>query len=88
VLTWRRYTGGSLRFRLANDLAQSGCLRSLGFLVIEVVRHWFNHRKYTALMSTLQPERVTARWSQVSDQLGATGRHADEGTAQEVPPTS
>jgi len=39
----------------------------VGFLVMEAVRYWFNHRKYTALLSTVQPERVTERGSQVSD---------------------
>src|SRR5215470_5960434 len=27
----------------------------VGFLVMEAVRYWFNHRKYTALLSALQP---------------------------------
>jgi len=60
----------------------------VGFLVMEAVRYWFNHRKYTALLSTGQPERVTERGSQASDQLGTIGRRANEGAAQEVPPTS
>jgi hypothetical protein len=60
----------------------------VGFLVMEAVRYWFNHRKYTALLSALQPEPVTERGSQPSDRPGATERRAEGGTAQQVPPTS
>src|SRR5215469_18754466 len=60
----------------------------VGFLVMEAVRYWFNHRKYAALLSTLEQDRVTDRGNQASDQLGATGRRADGGTAQQVPLTS
>ena len=60
----------------------------VGFLVIEAVRYCFNHRKYTVLLTTLQQDGVTERGNQASDHLGATGRRADGGTAQQVPPTS
>ena len=33
----------------------------VGFLVMEAVRYWFNHRKYAALLSALRPERVPQR---------------------------
>lgn len=59
----------------------------VGFLVMEAVRYWFNYRKYTALLTTLRPERVTQTGSQTTDQLGATERCADTGAAQ-APPTS
>ena len=60
----------------------------VGFLVMEAVRYWFNHRKYTALLSGLQPEQVTERGSQARDRLGATEQRADGDAAQEAPPTS
>jgi len=60
----------------------------VGFLVMEAVRYWFNHRKYTALLSALHPEPVTESSSQAGDQLGATERRAEGGTAQQLPPTS
>ena len=53
----------------------------VGFLVMEAVRYWFNHRKYTALLSALRPE------GQASDQPRATERRADGGALQEAPPT-
>jgi hypothetical protein len=59
----------------------------VGFLVMEAVRYWFNHRKYTALLSGLQPEQVTERDSQARDRLGATEQRADGDAAQEAPPT-
>jgi hypothetical protein len=59
----------------------------VGFLVMEAVRYWFNHRKYTALLSALRPERVTERGSQASDLPGGTERRADGGVVQEAPPT-
>jgi len=59
----------------------------VGFLVMEAVRYWINHRKYTALLRGLRPERVTQRGSQASDQLGATEQRANGAAAQEAPPT-
>jgi hypothetical protein len=60
----------------------------VGFLVMEAVRYWFNHRKYTALLSALQPEPATASSSRASDQLEATERGAEGGTTQQLPPPS
>jgi hypothetical protein len=31
----------------------------VGFLVMEAVRYWFNHRKYAVLLSALQPKQGT-----------------------------
>jgi hypothetical protein len=59
----------------------------VGFLVMEAVRYWINHRKYTALLSGLRPEQGAERGSQASNQLGETEQRADGGGAQEVPPT-
>jgi hypothetical protein len=60
----------------------------VGFLVMEAVRYWFNHRKYAALMSALRPARGAERGGQASDQLGVTVTSAsDGGAAQEAPPT-
>jgi hypothetical protein len=59
----------------------------VGFLVMEAVRYWFNHRKYTALLSALRPEGVTERGSQAGDQPGATERGPDADAVQEAPPT-
>src|SRR5215467_1537385 len=59
----------------------------VGFLVMEAVRYWINHRKYTALMSGLQPERVPERGSQLSAKLGPTDQRAVGGAAEEAPPT-
>ena len=53
----------------------------VGFLVMEAVRYWFNHRKYTAMLSALRPQ------GQASDQPRATERRADGGALQEAPPT-
>jgi len=60
----------------------------VGFLVMEAVRYWINHRKYAALLSALQPDPVTERSRQAGDQPGAAERRADGGTAQQLPPTS
>ena len=59
----------------------------VGFLVMEAVRYWFNHRKYTDLLSALRPERVTETARQASDQPEATERRAGSGAVQEAPPT-
>jgi hypothetical protein len=45
----------------------------VGFLVMELVRYWFNHRKYSAFLSAMQQERQsepavnTRRQSEVDD---------------------
>ena len=61
----------------------------VGFLVMEAVRYWFNHRKYAALLSALRPKRG------IENGRPPTGRHeageryvSDRGTAQEAPPKS
>ena len=61
----------------------------VGFLVMEAVRYWFNHRKYAALLSVLRPKRGT------ESGRPPTGRHeagewyvSDGGAAQEAPPKS
>ena len=61
----------------------------VGFLVMEAVRYWFNHRKYAALLSALRPKRVTESGRPV------TGRHeagdpclSDGGAAKEPPANS
>ena len=59
----------------------------VGFLVMEAVRYWINHRKYTALLSDLRPERVPERGRKVSAQLGATEQRGVAGAAREAPPT-
>ena len=45
----------------------------VGFLVMEAVRYWFNHGKYAALLSALQPK--------AGDRYDSEG-----GAAQETPP--
>jgi hypothetical protein len=39
----------------------------VGFLVMEAVRYWFNHRKYALLLSVFLPKRVTERVAAVAD---------------------
>ena len=60
----------------------------VGFLVMEAVRYWINHRTYTALLSELRPEQVTEGGSQASNKFGATEQRAEGGAAQEAPPTN
>ena len=43
----------------------------VGFLVMEAVRYWFNHRKFAALLSALRPK--------------AQERYASEGGAAQAP---
>ncbi len=43
----------------------------VGFLVMEAVRYWFSHRKYTAVLSALQPEGVCGRGSQTREEPAA-----------------
>ena len=45
----------------------------VGFLVMEAVRYWFNHRKYAALLSALRPK--------AGDRYDSEG-----GAAQKAPP--
>jgi len=44
----------------------------VGFLVMEAVRYWFNHRKYAAILSGLQPKGDAEKAGQASDQPEAT----------------
>jgi len=50
------------------------------------VRYWFNHRKYTALLSVLRPEQESSRPSNGSSE--AAKRYASEGgVGKQGPPT-
>ena len=40
----------------------------VGFLVMEGLRYWFNHRKYVALLARLQPERNVEKDGQACHQ--------------------
>jgi len=61
----------------------------VGFLVMEAVRYWFNHRKYAALLSALRPSRGTERGRPSPSRLEAGERYvSDGGAAQEAPPRS
>jgi hypothetical protein len=40
----------------------------VGFLVMEGLRYWFNHRKYAELLSGLQPRRSVEKDGQACDQ--------------------
>jgi hypothetical protein len=57
----------------------------VGFLVMEAVRYWFNHRRYTTWLNALRPKRRTE-----SGRLGAgrpepgESRVSDGGAAQEA----
>jgi hypothetical protein len=39
----------------------------VGFLVMEAVRYWFNHRKYTALLTAMQAKQGTETGGQASE---------------------
>jgi hypothetical protein len=59
---------------------------TVGFLVMEAVRYWFNHRKYAALLNALRTERATERSAQAGDRPRMSERCDSEGDApQEVP---
>jgi len=61
----------------------------VGFLVMEAVRYWFNHRKYAALLGALRPERAPLRDGKACDQSGVTAQCAsDSDPGQEASPTS
>jgi len=61
----------------------------VGFLVMEAVRYWFNHRKYAALLSALRPKRRTASGRPPTGRPEAGERYvSDGGAAQEAPPKS
>ena len=59
----------------------------VGFLVMEAVRYWFNHRMYAALLSALRPKRGTESGRPPAGRPEAVERCAsDGGAAQETPP--
>ena len=61
----------------------------VGFLVMEAVRYWFNHRKYAALLSALRPRRGTTSGRSPTSRPEAGERYvADSGAAQEASPKS
>jgi hypothetical protein len=43
----------------------------VGFLVMEAVRYWFNHRKYAALLSVLRPRRAAEEGGSPGDRTDA-----------------
>jgi hypothetical protein len=59
----------------------------VGFLVMEAVRYWFNHRKYAALLSALRPKRgiESGRPTTGGPEPGERSV-SDGGVAQEAPP--
>ena len=58
----------------------------VGFLVMEAVRYWFNHRKYAALLSALRPKRGTESGRPSTGGPEAGERHdAEGGAAQKAP---
>ena len=59
----------------------------VGFLVMEAVRYWFNHRKYAALLSPLRPKRATESGRPPTGGPKAGERYvSDGGAAQKAPP--
>jgi hypothetical protein len=56
----------------------------VGYLVMEAVRYWFDHRKYAALLGVLRPKRETKIGRSPTDRSGAHA--ADAGAALEAPP--
>lgn len=61
----------------------------VGFLVMEAVRYWFNHRKYAALLSALRLTRETESGRPATGRPEAGERRvSDGGAAQEAPPKS
>jgi len=61
----------------------------VGFLVMEAVRYWFNHRKYAALLSALRPKRGTESGRPVTGRPEAGDPYfSDGGAAKEAPAKS
>ena len=58
----------------------------VGFLVMEAVRYWFNHRKYAALLSALRPKRGTESGRPSTGRPEAGERHDAEGSAAQKAP--
>ena len=58
----------------------------VGFLVMEAVRYWFNHRKYAALLSVFRPKRGTESGGPSPSRPEAGERYVSDGhAAQEAP---
>jgi hypothetical protein len=53
----------------------------VGFLVMEAVRYWFNHRNYAALLIALRGERRTATGGQACDRPEAAERCTSDANA-------
>lgn len=51
----------------------------VGFLVMEAVRYWFNHRKYAALLSAWRPKPATECGRPRTDQPDAGERTSGSG---------
>ena len=58
----------------------------VGFLVMEVVRYWFNHRKYATLLSALRPKRVTESGRPATGRQEAGDPYLSHGGAANEPP--
>ena len=56
----------------------------VGFLVMEAVRYWFNHRKYAALLSALRPKRAIASDRSPAGQPEAEERYVSDGGATQT----
>ena len=54
---------------------------TVGFLVMEAVRYWFNHRQYAALLNALRKERGTESGAQAGDLSRFSERCAADGGA-------
>jgi hypothetical protein len=58
---------------------------TVGFLVMEAVRYWFNHRQYAAWLNALRTERGTESGAQAGDRPWMSERCAtDAGAPQEA----
>ncbi len=61
----------------------------VGFLVMEAVRYWFNHRNYAALLSALRSKRGTESGPPPTGRPEAGERYvSDSGAALEAPTKS
>lgn len=57
----------------------------VGFLVMEAVRYWFNHRVYAALLSALRPKRRIDSGRPPTSRPEAEGYASEGGEAREAP---
>jgi hypothetical protein len=61
----------------------------VGFLVMEAVRYFFNHRKYAVLLRASRPKRGTESGDPPTSRPEAGERYVYDGRgAQEIPPKS